>query len=304
MAIYHEQYRDGVVGIGGGSAIDVAKAVALLITNGGKYEDQTGIGKVPKKCAPLVLMPTTSGTGSEVSIFSILMVNGSKVSVVNENITANLALVDPMLILSVPRNVTAVTDLDASCHHLESFLSVNVSLMQQLLCLEGIRKISKYLRKAVGDGQNVEARYQMSYASTLGGYALNLSEGVTANHGLVFALDEKYHIGHSLANAVLFRHVLPIVGLAELEKVRMIGEVMGENMAGLSDIDALNVTVNAIHALVRDVGFDIPLSQLGATEAELDDLVAETNRQTRVMGHSTYKLSSDEIRAIFVNALK
>jgi alcohol dehydrogenase class IV len=303
LAIYQQERCDGIVGIGGGSPLDVAKAVALLATNGGKYENYTGIGKVPKKCAPLVLMPTTSGTGSEVSMFSIMIVNGAKAGVVDENITANLALVDPVLTVSAPPHVTAATGLDAFCHHLESFLSVNASVLHQPLCLDGIRVISKYLRKAVGDGQNAEARYQMAYASTMGGYASNLSEGAAANHGLAFALGAKFHIGHGLANAVLLRHVLPVVGRAELEKVRMIGEAMGEKVAALSDVAALDVTVGAIHTLVRDVGCDIPLGRLGAKEADLDDLVAETNRQTRVMGHSTYKLSSDEIRSIFAGAL-
>jgi len=303
LAIYRKQGCDGIVGIGGGSALDVAKAVALLVTNGGKYEDYTGIGKVPKKCAPLVLMPTTSGTGSEVSMFSIMMVKGAKAGVVDQNITANLALVDPMLTISAPRGVTAATGLDAFCHHLESFLSVNASILHQPLCLDGIRVIGKYLRKAVGDGQNMEARYQMAYASTMGGYASNLSEGAAANHGMAFALGGKYHIGHGIANAVLLRHVLPVVGLAELEKVRLVGEAMGEDLTSVSDIDALQITVNAIHALVRDVGCDTPLRQFGATEADLDELVAETNRQARVMGHSTYKLTSDEIRSIFAGAL-
>lgn len=303
LAVYQKERCDGIVGIGGGSPLDVAKAVALLVTNEGKYENYTGIGKVPKKCAPLVLMPTTSGTGSEVSMFSIMIVNGAKAGVVDENITANLALVDPVLTASAPRHVTAATGLDAFCHHLESFLSVNASVFHQPLCLDGIRVISQYLRKAVGDGQNAQARYQMAYASTMGGYASNLSEGAAANHGLAFALGAKYHIGHGLANAVLLRHVLPIVGRAELEKVRVVGEAMGEKVASLSDVEALRVTVRAIHALVRDVGCDIPLGRLGAREADLDDLVAETNKQTRVMGHSTYRLSSDEIRSIFAGAL-
>ena len=303
LNLYRQEHCDGVVGFGGGSSLDVAKAVAMLVANGGKYQDYAGIGKVPKKCAPLVLMPTTSGTGSEVSMFSILTVNGSKAGVVDENITANLALVDPMLTMSVPRSVTAATGLDAFCHHLESFLSVNCSVLQEPMCLEGLRVISRYLRKAIGDGQNAESRYQMAYASTMGGYVMNLSEGAAANHGLAFSLGALFHVGHGLANAVLLQHVLPVVGLAELEKVRRVGKAMGENLTGLSDIEALQATVKAIQALVRDVGCDIPLRNFGVKEGDLDSLVAETNRQTRVMGHSTYRLSSEQIKAIFARAL-
>src|SRR5699024_4894748 len=121
LDLYNENNCDGVLGLGGGSAMDVAKAVAMLVTNPGKYEDFVGIGNVPNKSAPLVLMPTTSGTGSEVSVFSIMIVDGSKAGVVDKNILADVALVDPLLTLSVPRGVTAATGLDAICHHIESY---------------------------------------------------------------------------------------------------------------------------------------------------------------------------------------
>lgn len=303
LDLYAENGCHGVVGLGGGSAMDVAKAVAMLVTNKGKYEDYVGIGKVPAKCAPLILMPTTSGTGSEVSIFSIMLVNGAKMGVVDENITANIALVDPLLTISVPRKVTAATGLDALCHSLESFLSVNFGPLQRAMCLDSIAIIAKYLRKAVANGNNEEARYHMAYASTMGGYCSNMSEGAAANHGLAFALGAKYHIAHGLANAVLLKYVMPVIGLAELEKIRQIGEAFGVNLDGLSDREALEATVEAIVALVADIGCDIPLSAFGAKEEDLNELVVETNKQTRVMGHSTYTLSSAEIKAIFQAAL-
>lgn len=303
LQVYKDNGCDGVVGIGGGSAIDVAKAAAMLVTNGGSYADYTGIDKVPNRCDPLILMPTNAGTGSEVSVFSIMLVNGSKAGVVDQNISANIALVDPLLTLSCPRKVTAAVGLDAFCHHLESFLSTNASPFCDTICLEGIRVISKYLRKAVADGKNQEARYWMSYASTIGGYVMNLTDGAAANHGLAFALGAKFHVGHGLSNAVLLPYTFPVVGLAELEKVRRIGDAMGVNTEGLSDREALDAVAEAITALVSDVGCLIPLREFGVTEADLDELVAETDTQTRVMGHSTYQLTDPEIREIFRKAL-
>lgn len=232
IKVYNENGCEGIVGLGGGSSIDVAKAAAMLITNTGTYSDYVGIDKVPNKCAPLILMPTTAGTGSEVSMFSIMLVNGSKAGVVDQNITANAALIDPLLTLSVPRKVTAATGLDAFCHHIESFLSTNASPFCDTICLEGIKIISKYLRKAVVNGSDVDARYWMSYASTIGGYVMNLTEGAAANHGLAFALGAKFHVGHGLSNAVMLPHVFPIVGRGELEKVRLIGEAMGCQLEG------------------------------------------------------------------------
>lgn len=303
LDIYKSNGCNGVVGLGGGSSIDVAKAVAMLVTNGGTYEEYAGIDKVPKRCAPLVLMPTTSGTGSEVSVFSIMLVNGSKAGVVDQNISANIALVDPLLTESVPKSVTAATGLDALCHHIESYISVNASPFCDAICLEGIRVISKYLRKAVADGGNKEARYWMSYASTIGGFVMNLTDGAAANHGLAFALGAKFHVGHGLANAVMLPYTFPVVGLAELEKVRKIGEAMELDLTGLSDREALETVSEAITALVQDVGCLRPLRTFGATEADLDDLVAETNTQTRVMNHSTYRLTSQEIKDMFAKAL-
>lgn len=303
LEIYKNGGCDGVVGLGGGSSIDVSKAVAMLVTNEGTYEQFAGIDKVPNRCAPLILMPTTSGTGSEVSVFSIMLVNGSKAGVVDQNISANIALVDPLLTASVPKSVTAATGLDAFCHHIESFISVNASPFCDAICLEGIRVISKYLRKAVADGSNREARYWMSYASTIGGFVMNLTDGAAANHGLAFALGAKFHVGHGLANAVMLPYTFPVVGLAELEKVRRIGEAMELDLTGLSDREALEVVSEAITTLVQDVGCLLPLRTFGATEADLDDLVAETNTQTRVMNHSTYRLTSPEIRGMFEKAL-
>lgn len=305
LEIYQTEECTGVIGIGGGSVMDVAKAAAMLVTNSGRYEDFVGIGKVPKKCAPLVLMPTTSGTGSEVSMFSIMIVNGTKMGVVDQNITADLALVDPLLTLSVPRKVSAATGLDALCHHLESFLSVNHSPICDMICLEGIRVISKYLRKAVANPDDAEARYWMSYASTLGGYVMNLTEGAAANHGLAFAIGAKFHVGHGLSNAMMLPYVLPVIGLAELEKVRLVGEAMGLDLtAGLSDREALDLVVKAMDSLVKDVGCKLSLSAVGVTEADLDVLTDEVVRtQGRVMGHSTYRLTAEEIRTIFSGAM-
>ena len=304
LEILKKEGCDGIVGLGGGSALDVAKAAAMLATNTGRYEEYTGIGKVPKKCSPLLLMPTTSGTGSEVSMFSIMIVGGSKMGVVDQNITADLALVDPLLTLSVPRQVTAATGLDAFCHHLESYISVNHSPLCDLMCLEGMRIINKYIRRAVGFPGDQEARYWMSYASTIGGYVMNMTEGAAANHGLAFAIGAKFHLGHGLSNAIMLPHVLPVVGLSELEKVRRVGEAMGLELKSLSDRSALEAVSNALDVLVTDVGCKVSLASIGVSAPDIVKLTEETLRtQSRVMGHSTWQLTAEEISSIFPKAM-
>lgn len=303
LKVYKEYGCQGVVGLGGGSSMDVAKAVAMMVTNPGKYEDYVGVNRVPARCAPLVLIPTTAGTGSEVSIFSIMMVEGAKAGVCDQNITAHIALVDPELTLTVPRKVTAATGLDAFCHLLEGYISKLATSMSDMIALEGITCICKYLRKAVADGQNREARYWMSYASSLGGFGPNLVDGCAANHGLAFALGGAFHIGHGLANALMLPYVFPVVAKAELEKMPRLAAAMGLRTEGMSETQILREITQEITNLVKDVGCLIPLSEMGIQEEHLDKLVEETNFQTRVMGHSSYQLTSEEIKAIFRAAL-
>lgn len=303
LELYHRSGCPGVVGLGGGSSMDVAKAVAMLAANPGTYEQYTGVNKVPSRCAPLILIPTTSGTGSEVSMFSIMMVDGAKAGVCDQNITAHIALVDPKLTLTVPRNVTASTGLDTFCHLLECYISRLATSMSDMIALEGIHYVCKYLRKAIGDGSDLEARYWMSYASSLGGFGPNLVDGCAANHGLAFALGAVYHIGHGLANALVLPYVFPVVCKAELEKLPRLALAMGLDPTGLSGTELAGMISEAITQLVKDVGCLLPLSQFGASEADLDRLVSETMFQTRVMGHSSWQLTPQEIRSIFSAAL-
>lgn len=303
MTIYKNNGCDAVVGLGGGSALDVAKAVAMVAKNGGKFSDYAGIGKVPGKGVPLALIPTTSGTGSEVSIFSIMVVGGSKAGVVDHLIAADYAIVDPLLTVGLPRHITAATGLDTLCHHLESYISTNASPLCDVVCLEGLGVIARWLRRAVGNPRDLEARAQMSYASMLGGYAMNMTEGAAAVHALAFALGAKFHVAHGLSNAVMVTNVLKAVAAPEYVKLARLARAMGENTEGLSDREAAHLAIESIESLVADVGCDIPLKKLGVTENDLDALTDETLTQTRVMGHSTYQLTRDEVRGIFAATL-
>ena len=300
---YEEENCEGVIGLGGGSSMDVAKAVAMLVTNGGDYTDYVGVNKVPCRCAPLILIPTTSGTGSEVSMFSIMMVNGMKAGVCDQNITAHIALVDPKLTRTVPRNITASTGLDAFCHLLECYISKLANTMSDMIALEGIKYIWKYLRKAVGDGEDMEARYWMSYASALGGFGPNLVDGCAANHGFAFALGAVYHLGHGLANALMLPYVFPVVAKAELNKMPRLAETMGICTHGKTKKELMYEIAEEIREMVDDVGCLKPLGEFGASLEDLDRLAEETLLQTRVMGHSSWKLTSDEIKEIFQRAM-
>lgn len=301
--IYKAENCQGIVGLGGGSAMDTAKAVSMMVTNPGGFEPYVGVNKVPYRGAPLILCPTIAGSGSEIGMFSIMMVNGQKAGVCDQNLCADVALVDPELTLSCPRGVTAATGLDGLCHLIEAYVSTLTNSMAEMFALEGIRYTMKYLRKAVGDGSNLEARYWISYASSLGQFADNLTDGCAANHALAFALGGVFHLSHGLSNAIVLPYVFPVIAKAELDRLPRLAEAMGLNVAGKTDEEVLEIITKALTDITRDVGCLIPLSKFGASEADLDKLVEETIAQTRVMGHSTWKLTGDEIREIFRKAL-
>ena len=303
LEIYRANDCQGILGFGGGSSMDVAKATSILVTNPGKYEEYVGINKVPNRGCPMILAPTIAGSGSEVGQFSIMMVNGQKAGVVDQNLCPDLALVDPELTLTCPRSVTAATGLDGLCHLLESYLSTLTSSMAEMFCLEGIKYVMQYLRKAVGDGQNLEARYWISYASTIGLFANNLTDGCAANHGLAFAIGGVYHLSHGLSNAIVLPYVFPYVARAEMDRLPRLADAMGLCTAGKSNQQLLEDISEALVQLTKDVGCYIPLSKFGGKMEDIDHLIDETFAQTRVMGHSSWKLTADELREIYTKAM-
>lgn len=303
LEVYRANDCQGILGLGGGSAMDVAKAAAILVTNPGKFEDYVGVNKVPNRGCPLILAPTIAGSGSEIGMFAIMMVDGQKAGVCDQNLCADYALVDPELTLTCPRHVTAATGLDGLCHLLESYLSNLTSSMAEMFCLEGIHYTMKYLRKAVGDGSNLEARYWISYASSIGLFANNLTDGCAANHGLAFAIGGVYHLSHGLSNAIVLPYVFPYVARAELDRMPRLAQAMGLRTEGKTNQQIMDDITEALTQLTKDVGCYIPLSRFGGTEADIDHLIDETFAQTRVMGHSSWKLTADELRELYTKAM-
>lgn len=303
LELYKANGCQGILGLGGGSAMDVAKATSILVTNPGRFEDYVGVGKVPNRGCPTILAPTIAGSGSEVGMFAIMMVNGQKAGVVDQNLCADLALVDPELTLTCPRSLTAATGVDGMCHLIESYISNLSSSMAEMFCLEGIRYMFNYLRKAVGQGDNLEARYWVSYASSIGLFANNLTDGCAANHGLAFAIGAVYHVSHGLANSIVLPYVFPYVAKSELEKMPRLAQAFGLSTDGKTNSELVLEITEQLTQFVKDVGCFYPLSHFGGKLEDIDRLIEETFAQTRVMGHSSWKLTADELREIFTKAM-
>ena len=264
---------DAVIGIGGGSAMDVAKAVAVLAANKGKAADYLGLNKVPGPGLPTIMIPTTAGTGSEVTFTAVFIRRNlkKKEGMNSPYLYPDLALLDPELTLSLPPGPTATTGLDALCHAIESYTSISASPMSELMSLEAIRLISDNLRTCVHEGGNLEARSQMLLGSLYAGLGL-ANAGVTAVHSLSYPLGGKYGIPHGLANTILLLPVMAFNLPAALEKFAIIAETMGEVTDGLPLREAAYLALDAVEALIEDCGIETKLGDFDIAEADFPEL--------------------------------
>ncbi|MDP3176389.1 MAG: iron-containing alcohol dehydrogenase, partial [Spirochaetaceae bacterium] len=264
---------DGVVGIGGGSAMDLAKAIAVLAANKGKAEDYLGLNRVPGPGLPKIMVPTTAGTGSEVTFTAVFIRKKlkKKEGMNSPYLYPELALLDPELTLTLPPHPTAATGIDALCHAIESYTSINASPMSELLSLEAIRLISDNLRTAVHDGTNIEAREAMLLGSLYAGLGL-ANAGVTAVHSLSYPLGGKYGISHGLANTIMLPRVMAFNLPGAQEKFVDIAEIMGEIVDDRPLREAAYLAVEAVEALIEDCGIMTTLEELEIPESDFPEM--------------------------------
>jgi alcohol dehydrogenase class IV len=267
---------DLVIGVGGGSAQDAAKAIGVMVNNDGKITQYAGLNNIPNPGVPIICIPTTAGTGSEVTIWTVISEkeNNRKFGIGGKYLAPTLALCDPALTLSLPGPMTAATGIDALTHALESFVNKATQPISEALSRESMRLIAKSLRKAVAQGDNLEARYDMLLASTIAAMAFNPTRLGLA-HALCMPLGGKFKVPHGVANAVLLPQVMQFNLTGNLEKFKEIAEIFGENTAGLPVRAAAELSVKAIKQLNRDVGILSGFSEYGVTENDLDYIAQE-----------------------------
>ena len=295
---------DLVVGIGGGSAMDVAKAVAALIPNSGKAQDYLGLNKVPGPGLPTVMVPTTAGTGSEVTFTAVfLRKNLNKKEGMNSpHLYPSLALLDPVLTLTLPPGPTAATGIDALCHAIESYTSVNASPMSEMVSLEAILLISENLRTCVHNGGNLEAREKMLLGSLYAGLGL-ANAGVGAAHSLSYPLGGKYGVSHGIANTLMLPRVMEFNVPAAQEKFAAIAEVMGEVVEDLPLREAAYLAVDAVESLIEDCGIFTSMSSLGVPEEDFPDLAKIAMTVVRPLENNPRKVTPEDAMAIYRAAL-
>ncbi|KQU63862.1 alcohol dehydrogenase [Bacillus sp. Leaf406] len=290
-----------VIGIGGGSALDLAKLTAVMAGQEGSVADYlnlSGTKEISSKGLPKILIPTTSGTGSEVTNIAVLSLASTKDVVTHDYLLADVAIIDPELTLSVPPKVTAATGIDALTHAIEAYVSKNASPVSDALALQAIRLISGSIRTAVHDGADQQARIDMSYGSYIAGLAF-FNAGVAGVHALAYPLGGQFHISHGESNAVLLPYVMGYIRKSCEGRMAAILEAVKGKSTDLSDEEASKQCVEELVGIVRDVGIPQRLSEFGISESSLDNLTRDGVKQKRLLARSPMTLGQEDIRVIY-----
>lgn len=277
--ILRESKADLVVAVGGGSPMDTAKVICMLQTNEGSIREYLfgGTRTVTNPCMPLICVPTTAGSGSEMTAAAVIADNQKKIklSVVHDYLLPKLALIDPLLQTGMPANVTAATGMDALTHAIESYVSLNASPLSDMCGLYAIGTIGKNLRIAVSDGNNLEARSNMAVASSIAAVAY-LNGGLGVVHGISQAMGGVAHVSHGEGNALILPYAMERNLIGNLEKFKNIAVALGENIDGLSLREAAEMSVKAVFELAEDVGTPLKLSEVGVTREHFPDIIGGT----------------------------
>ncbi len=291
---------DGLIGLGGGSNMDLAKMAAAILAHGGTTRDYLGEDKIPGPVLPLICVPTTSGTGSEVSAAAVFTDtdNHIKASMVSNYLRPAAAVVDPRLTLSCPRKVTADSGIDAMTHAIEAYTAVDNEQFPladgEVSCFQGrhplgdclaeraISIIGANLPRAVEQPDDLAAREAMSLGALLAGMAFS-NVGVALVHALEYPLGAATHCSHGAGNGLLLPHVMRYNLAARPQQFARIAALLGESTSGMSEADAGLRAVAAIENLTRRIGIPARLSELGARREQIPEFVEKALGIKRLM---------------------
>jgi alcohol dehydrogenase class IV len=294
---------DLIIGFGGGSSLDISKVTSVMMTNAGPIEKYFGMELVPEPGIPLILVPTTSGTGSEMTSICVLSDTANKVKkgIVSEQMFARTALLDPQLTLGLPPHITATTGMDALVHAIESYTGVRATIFTDTLNLQAICLIATNLRKAFAQGENREARENMLNASCLAGMAFsNTQNGL--DHALALAIGGKFHLPHGLLTAFILPWVMEYNLFANPDKFMQIARAFGESPDGLPEVEGARLSVRAIKSLLEDLGISPKLSEYGVPREEIPALSKATIGAARLISNNPRKvLEKDVIKLLEEN---
>ena len=306
LRAFREAGADVVVAVGGGSPIDTGKAIASLSRNPGEISDYMGANRIAKPSAPLIAIPTTAGTGSEVTPFTIITNTATDVKMLisSPHLLPAVALVDPLMTLKMPRGITAATGLDALTHAIEAYVSVKAQPLTDTFALQAVRLISGNLRRAWSHPDDLEARSSVLMGALQAGLAF-ANSSVALVHGMARPIGAYFHVAHGVSNAVLLPTVIEFSVPGDPRRYADIAEAMGEETGGLSTADAAQRTVDAVKRLNADL--QIPsLRGLGIDVAKFEAVVSKMAVDAIASGspgNNPRKATPEEIVALYRKAL-
>ncbi len=275
LKILKEENCDFVISFGGGSSHDCCKGIAILATNGGKIEDYEGVNRSQKPQLPMIAVNTTAGTASEMTIFCIITDEERhvKMALVDKNMTPLIAVNDANLMLNIPKALTAATGMDALTHAVEAYVSTAATPITDACAQKAIELITKYLRTAVHEGKNVEARENMAYAEYLAGMAFN-NASLGYVHAMAHQLGGMFDLPHGVCNAILLPHVQQYNAQVAAGRLKDIAGFMGADVENMSDEKGAQTAIDFIKQLSKDVEIPSGLDELKVPESAFDELAA------------------------------
>lgn len=303
LALLKEKECDFVISLGGGSAHDCAKGIALLATNGGEIKDYEGVDKSKKPQLPMVGINTTAGTGSEMTLFAIITDEERhiKMALVDKHLTPIIVVNDPMLMLAMPKSLTAATGMDALTHAVEAYVSTAATPITDACAEKAIELISNYLVNAVENGEDVEARDMMAYAEYLAGMAFN-NASLGYVHAMAHQLGGFYNLPHGVCNAILLPHVQEYNKATSASRLAKIAKIMGGNIEGLTDEQGADLCIDMIKSLSQTIGIPEGLGVLGVKESDFETLATNALNDACSLTNPR-KGNLEEVIAIFKKAM-
>jgi alcohol dehydrogenase class IV len=295
---------DVIIGVGGGSAMDIAKVAAVLAYSKQHIHSMFGIEQVNAAGLALILVPTTAGTGSEVTHIAILSDEQEhlKKGIVSKFLFPRLAIVDPLLTLGVPAAVTAASGMDALLHAVEAFTSKNANDLSDTLARRAMRLISENLRDAYQNGQNLEARTGMLEGSMLAGMAF-ANAGVTAVHAFAYPIGAEFHIPHGVANSIMMGPVLTFNISGNPAKFAEVAECISEKIDGTSVQDRAELSVAIMKQLAHDIDIPKNLSSFGVRKEHIPSLADGVLKVTRLLANNPRAITRDDAIALYTEVL-
>ena len=306
VKVYKEGGFDIIVAVGGGSAIDCAKGIRIILDNGGRIQNYEGTDKIKIRKTPLIAIATTAGTSSEIMKIAVITNTEMKdvkykMGIVDWKVLPDASINDPLLTVSLDKFYTAGTGMDVFTHAVEAIMSVNSTIISDTMALKAINIISKWLKIAVDDGNNVEARTNIIDAVLFAGMAFNIAAlGIT--HSLAHPLGTYYDLHHGMANAIILPYVCRFNFNESADKLALVAEAMGINTANMSVVEAANKAIKGIEKLLADIKAPQKFREMGVGTDKIERMSIDAYNDF-CAGTSPKKATVEDFKAIYESVI-